>query len=261
LDDIGAFLMNLPSRAELPRLYRNNGDGTFADVTKRMRLDRVILPMGANYGDLDNDGWLDCYFGTGTPQFEALLPNKMFRNAEGRTFQDVTTSGGFGHLQKGHAVSFGDLDNDGDEDIFEVIGGALPGDAYKSVLFENPGHKGRWLTLELTGVRENRSAIGARVRVRARTKEGARRDIHRAISAGGSFGASPFRLHVGLGDAVAVDEIEIRWPASGKIQLLRRDLSLDRHYRLREGESELGTVELKRFSLSGKNQAEPHRHH
>ena len=48
----------------------------------------------------------------------------MFRNAEGKFFQDVTTSGGFGHLQKGHAVAFGDIDNDGNLDVFEVIGGA-----------------------------------------------------------------------------------------------------------------------------------------
>ncbi|MDQ3254823.1 MAG: CRTAC1 family protein [Acidobacteriota bacterium] len=244
----------------MPRLYRNQGNGTFADVTKQTKLDRVILPMGANYGDLDNDGWLDCYFGTGTPQFEALLPNKMFRNAEGRVFQDVTTSGGFGHLQKGHAVSFGDLDHDGDQDIFEVIGGALAGDAYQSVLFENPGHGSRWLTLELTGERENRSAIGVRVRVRVKTKEGTR-DIHRTISSGGSFGASPFRLHVGLGDAVAVDEIEIRWPVARKTQLLRRGWSLDRYYRLREGESQPAPVESKRFSLSAKSRMEPHRHY
>ncbi len=260
LNDIGAFLMGLPNRAELPRLYRNQGDGTFADVTKQTKLDRVILPMGANYGDLDNDGWLDCYFGTGTPQFEALLPNKMFRNAEGRVFQDVTTSGGFGHLQKGHAVSFGDLDHDGDQDIFEVIGGALAGDAYQSLLFENPGHGRHWLTLELNGVRENRSAIGVRVRVRVKTKEGTR-DIHRTIISGGSFGASPFRLHVGLGDAVAVDQIEIRWPVSGKTQLLRHGLLFDRHYRLREGENQLAVVELKRFSLSAKSGTGPHRHH
>ncbi len=81
------------------------------------------------------------------------------------------------------------------------------------------------------------------------------------ISSGGSFGASPFRLHVGLGDAVAINEIEIRWPVLGKTQQLRHNLSLDRHYRLREGESRLTVMELKRFSLSAKNGTEPHHHH
>jgi len=51
----------------------------------------------------------------------------MFPNNGGKVFQDVTTSGGFGHLQKGHAIAFGDIDNDGDEDIFEEMGGAYSG--------------------------------------------------------------------------------------------------------------------------------------
>ena len=59
LADIPAFHLGLPNKAEVPRLYHNNGDGTFRDVTKAMGLDRVILPMGFGYGDLDNDGWLD----------------------------------------------------------------------------------------------------------------------------------------------------------------------------------------------------------
>ena len=225
-NDIGAFQFGLPNQGETPRLYHNNGNGTFTDVTHQTKLDRVILAMGANFGDLDNDGWLDCYFGTGTPEFAALLPNKMFRNAGGKSFQDVTTSGGFGHLQKGHGISFGDLDNDGDEDIFEVIGGAYPGDTYQSVLFENPGHGNHWVSLELRGVQTNRLALGTRVRVRVNTKEETR-DLFRVISSGGSFGGSPFRLHVGLGQATAIEEVEINWPTSGQTQRLK-NLPLDR---------------------------------
>jgi hypothetical protein len=245
--DIGAFLAGLPFRGETPRLYRNNRDGTFTELARQTGLDRAILPMGANFGDLDNDGWLDCYLGTGAPQFEALLPNKMFRNAAGRRFQDVTTSGGFGHLQKGHGISFGDLDNDGDQDIFEVIGGALPGDTYQSVLFENPGHGHHWFTLEAVGVQSNRAALGARVRVRIRTPEGTR-EIFRTISTGGSFGGSPSRLHVGLGAAQVIEELEVKWPTSGRTDRFR-DLRPDRHYRLREGENRLADRALPRFSL------------
>jgi hypothetical protein len=108
---VAADYLGLPTNAERPRLYRNNRDGTFTDVTRACRLYKVLFTMGCNFGDLDNDGFLDFYLGTGDPDFRSLMPNRMFRNAEGKYFQDVTTSGGFGHLQKGHGVSFGDLDN------------------------------------------------------------------------------------------------------------------------------------------------------
>jgi hypothetical protein len=99
-DDVGAFQAGHPFHAELPRLYHNNHDGTFTDQSRAVHLDRAILPMGANFGDLDNDGWLDIYLGTGSSEYEALMPNRMFRNVEGHAFADVTTAGGFGNLQK-----------------------------------------------------------------------------------------------------------------------------------------------------------------
>ena len=256
-NDIGAFHLGLPHRGETPRLFRNKHDGTFEDVTKAMKLDRVILAMGANFGDLDNDGWLDCYFGTGTPEFAALLPNKMFRNAGGKTFQDVTTSGGFGHLQKGHGIAFGDLDHDGDEDIFEVIGGAYPGDTYQSVLFANPGHGNHWVSLELRGVQSNRSAIGARVRIRVETKTGTR-ELFRSVGAVSSFGGSPFRLHVGLGDATAINEVEIRWPKSGKTQRFQ-NLKADSFYRVSEDAAKPMATTHKRFSFAA-TPKQPHAH-
>jgi hypothetical protein len=94
----------LPSKAETPRLYHNEHNGTFRDVTHQVHLDRAILIMGASFGDLDNDGWLDVYLGTGDSLYTSLLPNRMFRDDGGRRFQDVTTGGGFGHLQKGHSI-------------------------------------------------------------------------------------------------------------------------------------------------------------
>ncbi len=254
-NDLGAFEFGQPHKGETPHLYRNNRNGTFTDVTAQMRLDRVILTMGANFGDLDNDGWLDCYFGTGTPEFAALLPNRMFRNAGGKAFQDVTISGGFGHLQKGHAVAFGDIDHDGDQDIFEVIGGAYPGDTYQSVLFENPGHGNHWLSLELRGVKSNASAIGARVRVRVGSKEGTR-DLFRSVGAGGSFGDSPFRLHVGLGAATEIKEVEIRWSVGGQTQLVK-NLKADQHYLVKEGAAPIAAP-LNRISLTGKPSGHQH---
>jgi hypothetical protein len=90
------------------KLYRNDGKGGFQDVTKEVGLDRVVPTMGANFGDLDNDGFLDFYLGTGAPSYAALMPNFMFRNRGGKNFVDVTATTGTGHLQKGHGVAFGD---------------------------------------------------------------------------------------------------------------------------------------------------------
>ena len=247
LNDVGAFELGKPNKAETPRLYHNNQDGTFTDVTKQMHLDRAILAMGASFGDLDNDGWLDIYLGTGSSELEALLPNRMFRNDAGKDFQDVTTSGGFGHLQKGHSVAFGDLDNDGDEDIFEEIGGALPGDTYQSVLFENPGHGNHWITLELQGVTTNRAAFGARIDITVDTGQGLRH-IYRTVGYGSSFGGNPIRQHIGLGDAKAVQGIEVSWPTSRTVQRFL-SVGMDGAYRIKENSAELVPVSYKKFEL------------
>jgi hypothetical protein len=247
LNDIGAFQMGLPYKAEVPRLYHNNHDGTFTDVTKQVKLDRVILVMGSNFGDLDNDGWLDVYLGTGDVPYESLLPNRMFRNDEGKVFQDVTTSGGFGHLQKGHSAAFGDIDNDGDEDVFEEMGGAASGDNYPSVLYENPGHGNHWITLELEGVKTNRAAFGARVNITVKTAGGVRH-IYRTVGYGSSFGGNPLRQHIGVGKAERISEIEVTWPTSKLVQKFH-DLPVDRAYHLREGAAALTPVNYKTFQL------------
>jgi hypothetical protein len=230
------------------RLYRNNGDGTFSDTTSAVGWDLPMLVMGANFGDLDNDGYPDVYLGTGEPNLHTLLPNRMYRNAEGRRFQNVTTSGGFGHLQKGHGISFGDIDNDGDQDIYAVMGGQVPGDVAYNALFLNPGHGNRWITLQLEGVRSNRAAIGARIRVAVETAAGTR-EIHAMVGTGGSFGSNSLQQEIGLGAAISIREVEIRWPATNQTQLYR-NLEPDRAYRIREGEAQAEPLGLKRIELA-----------
>jgi len=259
--DVAADYLGLPHGAETPRLYRNNGDGTFADVTRRTQLDKALISMGSNFGDLDNDGYLDFYIGTGDPSLTSLMPNRMFRNAVGEFFQDVTTSGGFGHLQKGHAVAFGDIDHDGDQDIFAVMGGAYSGDVYANALFENPGHGNHWIKLKLTGVRSNRAAIGARIKVRVQTADGGR-NIHATVTSGGSFGASSMQQEIGLGRATAIDAIEVVWPASGAVQVFE-DIGMDQMLYIREGDPTPSLREFAAFELySDGGIVEPdHAHH
>ncbi len=256
--DICADYLGLPNRAEKARLYRNNRDGTFKDVSRETGLYRVLHAMGSNFGDLDNDGFLDFYLGTGDPDLSTLVPNRMFRNDGGKRFQDVTTSGGFGHLQKGHAVVFADINNDGTEDVFENMGGAVSGDVYRNVLYKNPGGTNHWVTLKLEGVKSNRSAIGARVQVVVNTSEGLR-SIHRTVNSGGSFGANPLRREIGLGQAKSIDHVEIRWPASGATQILT-NVSMDRFYKVTEGSTSAEATPLKSFDYKSAS-AEPHQHH
>jgi tetratricopeptide (TPR) repeat protein len=200
------------------KLYRNLGDGTFRDVTMDVGLDRVFMPMGANFGDIDNDGFLDIYLGTGNPSYASLLPNVLLRNKEGKSFVDVTASSGTGELHKGHAIAFADLDNDGDEEIVAEVGGATPGDSHPLRLFENPGHGNDWINLRLVGVKSNRAAIGARITLTVENEGRGTRSIHRIVGSGGSFGASPLEQHVGLGKAARIVELEIWWPASNTRQ-------------------------------------------
>ena len=223
-----------PHRSQLPRLYRNNGDGTFTDVTRAARVDTILMAMGSNYGDLDNDGFLDFYVGTGDFDYRVLIPNRMFRNANGEFFQDVTASGGFGHLQKGHGVAFGDIDADGDQDIYHVVGGAYEGDTFQNALYLNPGHGNSWITLRLQGVASNRAAIGARIRMRVATPTGDR-DIHATVSSGGTFGGSSLQQEIGLGRATAIRTLVITWPATGQTDVYA-DMGLNRAYRIREGD-------------------------
>ncbi|MFQ5690026.1 MAG: CRTAC1 family protein [Gemmatimonadota bacterium] len=232
--DVAAEALGRPVHAEFPRLYHNNADGTFSDVTARTGLRRVLFPMGGSFGDLDNDGWLDFYVGTGDPNLTMQVPNRMFRNDGGRKFQDVTRSGGFGHLGKGHGVAFGDIDQDGDQDIYAVIGGAFEGDVDRNVLFQNPGHSNHWITLRLEGRESNRSAIGARIRVVVATA-GGERSVYSTVGSGGSFGANSLQQEIGLGRATRVVELAIDWPGSGRRDVYR-DVPLDRILRVREGD-------------------------
>lgn len=243
LDDAVAEIINQESDGDRVTLYRNLGDGTFADVSEELGLSHALLAMGANFGDLDNDGWLDLYLGTGNPDLRSLVPNKMYRNNAGQGFQDVTTSGGFGHLQKGHAIAFADLDHDGDQDVYANMGGAFTGDVYRNALFANPGHGNRWLKLKLAGVTSNRSAIGARIKVVALTPAG-ERSIYKTVNSGGSFGSNPLRQELGLGDAVSIDRVEIFWPATGRTQTVL-GLEPNQAYRIKEDATAAERLDLR----------------
>ncbi len=248
-EHIGAHYTGLPPRYELSALWRGDGKGNFENLTKEAGLVYPMLTMGSNFGDVDGDGYVDFYLGTGSPTYAALMPNVMFLNREGRRFVDVTMAGGFAHLQKGHAVSFADLDNDGDLDVFEQMGGAFPGDEFADALYVNPGFDHRWIAVQLVGVTSNRCAIGARIRVIVE-EGGKQRSIYRHVNSGGSFGANPLRQTIGLGSASRVVSLEVFWPTTGKTQAVGA-VPFDRTIRVTEGCEGFEPVDVKRLKLKG----------
>jgi tetratricopeptide (TPR) repeat protein len=240
----------LPLNAETLKLYKNLGDGTFRDVTTEVGLDKVFMPMGSNFGDIDNDGYLDLYLGTGNPTYGSLLPNVLLRNKEGKSFVDVTASSGTGELHKGHGVAFADIDNDGDEDLLTEIGGAVPGDRHAFRLFENPGNGNDWITLHLIGVKTNRSAIGARIKLTVENEGHGTRSIYRTVGSGGSFGASPLQQHIGLGKSARLVDVEIWWPTSNTRQHFP-DVQKDQFLEIKEFAKNYVRLERPRYRLGG----------
>ena len=214
-------------------VYHNLGAKGFEEVSRTLGLARPMPAMSVNAGDIDNDGHLDLYVGTGWMNLSGLVPNTMYLNA-GDHFDDVTEPSGTGHLQKGHGVSFADWDSDGDLDLFVVLGGGYPGDRGYNALFQNPGNQRHSIRIKLVGNRTNRSALGAKIVVDVKDATGVRRSIHRVVGNNGSFGGNSLVELVGLGDANVIDTLTVSWPTSRSTQTFH-DVSVDQAVEITEG--------------------------
>ena len=231
----------------MPCLYRNNGNGTFTNVRKDAHISYETFTMGANFGDLDNDGWLDFYLGIGAPDYKAIFPNRMFHNHEGNYFEDCTISGGFGQLQKGHAIGFVDYDFDGDQDVYADFGGFYWGDIYENALYENPGFGNNWINVKFEGVKSNRFAVGTKVKLTF-NDAGKVRSTYLTVSKGASFGSNPIRLQAGVGKAKVIDKMEVYWPATGKTDVYT-NVAVNKVYKAKEGDTQLTVWNIKPFEF------------
>ncbi len=232
---IQSYVRRPDYRGETYRLYRNKAGQGFEDVTRKVGLDLAVPVMGCNFGDLDNDGFLDMYLGTGGPQYSMLVPNLLFQNVQGQKFVDITASSGTGHLQKGHAVAIGDWDRDGNLDIFAHMGGACPGDTSRNAFFQNPGgHGNHWIDIKLAGVRSNRPGIGSRIKIVPAGQEA--HPIYRWVTSGSSFGANPLQQHIGIGKADKIAALEVSWTASHTTQVFH-DVKVDQAIEITEGQA------------------------
>jgi len=225
-------------------LYRNDGGGSFTDVTFRAGLATPTIPFlswGTAFIDFDNDGLLDLFIANGHvyPQVDlqdwgttwAERP-QLFRNLDGSKFQEVppATGSGLADVIAARGAAFGDLFNDGQMDV--ILNNLDSKPALLRNIVHNDNH---WLTLKLIGgPKSPRDAIGAKVFL---TAGGVRQRVD-TISGGSYLSSSDLRPHFGLGSAKKIDSIEIDWPSGLKQRLdvatLNRD-GLDRIVTVQEG--------------------------
>ncbi|MBZ5667781.1 MAG: FG-GAP-like repeat-containing protein [Acidobacteriia bacterium] len=208
-DDVIYTMRNgeAPQRGQTMRVYHNNRDGTFTLVSRELGLTECWGTMSGNFGDFNNDGYLDLALGNGSPKLDRLDPMVVFEN-DGRKFRNTSFAAGLPFTGKSHGVNMADLFGDGRLSILVAAGGAYPGDLLTTSVYCPKSLPGNYLNVRLGGVKSNRSAIGARVSLEA----GGRRQF-REVSGGSNFGCLPFEQHFGLADILKVDAVEIRWPS------------------------------------------------
>jgi hypothetical protein len=257
-------------------LLHNRGDGTFEEVTQKAGADPVGWFWGAAFADFDNDGWLDVYAADGwiynQPGTEIELDfynnsisrlnefkqgmffdperfanrswhgwerNRYLRNRGDGTFEEIGRGAGIDLLTNSRGVAVADFWNRGVVDI------AVAALSDRHALLRNEvGGRRHWLEVELTGTRSNRDAVGARVSIVA----GGKPQMREVAAGDGYASQSALRLHFGLGDAAAVDEMTVRWPASGIFETFH-GVAADRIVTLKEGSGQL--VEAHYRSVQG----------
>ncbi len=247
-DEIIAGYLNLPiAQKTANRLYRGDGQGGFRDVSSEQDFNYPIAGAGSNLGDIDNDGFPDLFLGNSPLFNEGIFPQKVLRTVKGKHFSDITKAGGFGYIGEGSCVSFADLDNDGDQDILQEITDPQFGPQTTN-LFENPGFGNNWITIKLIGVKSNRSAIGARIQIEVKEKDG-NRFIYADVNSGGSFGANSLQQEIGLGQAVKINSLKIFWPTSNLTQIFE-NVPINEFLEIHEGDDKYRTVKRKKIMLT-----------
>jgi tetratricopeptide (TPR) repeat protein len=246
LNNIAAEYLGISESAYYPRVYINNRNGTFKEASRQFGVRRSLDVMGLGMGDIDNDGYIDFYLGTGQPSFSGLYPNILFRNQNGEAFQDITMQTHMGHLQKGHQVAMVDFDNDGYIEIYANMGGFFKADFAYNVFFDNPGGNNNFVKVVLHGVVSDRKGIGARLTVEFEEKGEVRR-VFKTVSVGTSFGSSNFRQHIGVGQASQIKSLTVEWPATGK-KVTFKDLEVNHQYYIKEDSREFKKTKLQMYS-------------
>ena len=227
-DDLVAAELN----GEGTNLYVNAGRGLFEDRSARSALGPLTLPFtgfGTAWTDFDNDGWLDVFSVNGRVQaaegdtrgpFPLEQRKRLFRNLADGRFEDVSARAGavFQLAEVGRGAAFGDIDNDGDQDVV-IANDAGP----TRLLINTVGNRNHWVGLQLRGNREKRDMLGARVEV---TRPDGTVLTRRARSDGSYGSANDPRVLVGLGPSTGALRVRVRWP-DGQVDDFT-DVAIDR---------------------------------
>jgi tetratricopeptide (TPR) repeat protein len=187
-------------------VYHNNGDDTFTAKTSEIGLDGCWGTMSGNFGDVNNDGYIDLLLGNGSPRMERLEPFILLENDHG-VFHNTTFSAGLPFSGKSHGTNCADLFGDGRMSIIIAAGGGYPGDLLMAAVHCPKALPGNYLNVRLVGTRSNRDGNGARITLRCGNSQQMREVTH-----GSSFGCLPLEQHFGLGAATQADALEVRWP-------------------------------------------------
>ena len=190
------------------RLYGNHG-GVFHDVTESAGVHDGAWGWGACFADFDNDGDLDIYHTNGwlvpfEPSHFDVDASRLFLSAGDGTFSEQAEAAGIADTERGHGIVCGDLDDDGDVDIFQAHRGATNA----ATLWRNEAAGNRYLKVRLRGLAPNTEAAGARIRATVGGDV-----LLREISIGSNYTSqNPTEQVFGLGAAATVDALEVEWP-------------------------------------------------
>lgn len=191
-------------------LYKNNGDGTFTKITSGQIVNDGGSSTGASWGDCDNDGDLDLFVSNDLNE-----NNFLYLNNNDGTFTKITSGDIVNNGGRSNGCVWGDYDNDGDLDIY-VANGDQP-IAQNNFLYNNNGNSNNWINILCKGTVSNRSAIGARIIVRATINGSAVRQTREKFGQTGYNSQNSLNEEFGLGNASVIDSIIVRWP-NGNIE-------------------------------------------
>jgi hypothetical protein len=212
--------------------YRNEGDGSFTRITDGPIATALLASIGSCWADFDNDGDLDLYVGNAElPEGGPDGPNSMYENLGDGSFVEVTTGPQVTNMGLTCGVAAGDYDRDGDLDLYIA---RFSGESQNNALYRNEGNDNHWIEIECVGVVSNRSALGAKVRVKAQIGRSDVWQLREICSQNGYGSQSSIEAHFGLGDATTIDSVIIEWP-SGTVDRMT-GITVDQYLVVTEGE-------------------------